>query len=483
MERTAPLLEAVRRDARGAATAKQKLWTRRAFIAAFICVLMYVHYRTMHALAAFSTEAFNDVSETRGGREADASRARAGATRDGAHSDQAVHSYDAKNDVNGVDDDHDVTTTPDPPGVPDPPRVPDPPPVPMKRAPGLEGDCVDTAGESCADWVASGECDANPAFMLENCKKSCGSCGKHAPAGTGTGTVGDDDGDDAPGGFARLNTGALMPLIGFGTAGLGKDTERAVSWALEAGYRSIDSAQAREWYREDLVGNALAKSGVARDELFLTSKLHPRHLGYETTTTQFEKSLEDLNTEYLDLFLLHYPKCWGSLCAMEPNGTWQDSWRALEDLFRSGKVRAIGVSNFDVTELALLDEFAKVPPAVVQRNSDVFAADLSTRIFCAARGWQYEAYSSLGSQWLMKGYRENPVLTNPAVVSVAEERGVSPASVCLRWALDKGQVAIPRSSNRGRIAENLKALRMPRLTDEEMDELDKLDGHAPFVNF
>ena len=227
----------------------------------------------------------------------------------------------------------------------------------------------------------------------------------------------------------------------------------------------------------------MARSGVSREALFLTSKLHPRHLGYDATTRQFQASLDDLRVDYLDLFLLHYPRCWGSLCDSEPEGTWQDSWRALEALHAAGKARAIGVSNFDAGELRELARVATVQPAVVQRNSDVFAADLGVRVFCTARGWQYEAYSSLGTQWLMKGHGTNPVLTAPAVVAVAERRGVSPAAVALRWALDKGQVVIPRSSNRERIEENLRVLDMPQLTESEMDELDKLDGHPPFVTF
>jgi diketogulonate reductase-like aldo/keto reductase len=368
--------------------------------------------------------------------------------------------------------------------------VPVAPPAPTKRAPDhLLGGCADAAGAPCAAWVASGECDANPAFMLESCRKSCGGCGEKRAPRLATGTLREELGDEELGdgsvssGFARLDSGALMPLVGFGTAGLGEATERAVLWALEAGYRSIDSAQAREWYREDLVGNAVARSGVAREALFLTSKLHPRHLGYDATTRQFQASLDDLRVDYLDLFLLHYPRCWGSLCDSEPEGTWQDSWRALEALHAAGKARAIGVSNFDAGELRELARVATVQPAVVQRNSDVFAADLGVRVFCTARGWQYEAYSSLGTQWLMKGHRTNPVLTAPAVVAVAERRGVSPAAVALRWALDKGQVVIPRSSNRERIEENLRVLDMPQLTESEMDELDKLDGHPPFVTF
>ena len=429
MDGRAPLLEAVRRDARGVAAAKQKTWTRRALIAAFVCVLMYVHYRTMHALAAFSTEALSDA-EKQGARAVDESRARAGATRERRYHDQAGDTYDTNVGVGGVDVTDNLESTPDSPGVPDPPGVPGVPPVPSEQS---------------------------------------------APE-----TVGDEEDDR----FVALNTGTFMPRIGFGTAGLGPETTQAVEWALRAGYRLIDSAQAREWYREDLVGNAVVKSGILRSELFLTSKLHPRHLGYERTLQQFQTSLDDLHTEYMDLFMLHYPKCWGSLCDTEPEGTWVDSWRALEELYNDGKVKAIGVSNFDLHELEELQKIAKVQPAVVQRNCDIFAQDVNTRVFVTSQGWQYEAYSSLGTQWLMKGHAKNPVLGSPIVVAIAERRGVSPAAVCLRWALDKKQIIIPKSSNEKRIAENLNMVwSMGKLTEGEMDELDKLDGHPPFVEF
>lgn len=183
-----------------------------------------------------------------------------------------------------------------------------------------------------------------------------------------------------------------------------------MKWALQSGYRLIDSAQAREWYREDLVGLAIAGSGVPRSNLFLTSKLHPRHLGREATLRQFDQSLRDLNTDYLDLFLLHYPMCWGTLCGgKDPEGTWKDSWRALEELYDAGKARAIGVSNFDVSQLSELRQWARVQPAVVQRNSDVFSADRAARAFTRSAGWQYEAYSSLGSQWMMQGHRQGGI--------------------------------------------------------------------------
>ena len=168
--------------------------------------------------------------------------------------------------------------------------------------------------------------------------------------------------------------------------------------------------------------------------------------------------------------------CWGELCGgKQPEGTWRDSWRALEELQKSGKIRAIGVSNFDVGQLAELAAFAKTPPAVVQRNSDVFSADTAARIFTRRQGWQYEAYSSLGSQWLMRsrGVGGNPVLDAVPVKKAAESHGASPAAVALRWALQKGQVVIPRSGKRRRIVENLNVTWFT-LTPEEIDALDAL---------
>lgn len=136
------------------------------------------------------------------------------------------------------------------------------------------------------------------------------------------------------------------------------------------------------------------------------------------------------------------------------------------------------MSNFDVSQLAELKRWAKVQPAVVQRNADIFSADTQTRMFTRSQGWQYEAYSSLGSQWVMRGHSENPVLNAPAVKAAAAAHGASPAAVALRWALQKGQVVIPRSAKKHRIAENLNVTWFT-LTRDEMDSLDALDGHPP----
>ena len=150
------------------------------------------------------------------------------------------------------------------------------------------------------------------------------------------------------------------------------------------------------------------------------------------------------------------------------------------DLRRYGKARAIGVSNFDVNQLAQLKQWAAVPPAVVQRNSDIFSADVGAQVFTRGSGWVYQAYSSLGSQWMMKGYRDNPVLHAAAVAAAAAAHNASPAQVCLRWALHRGQAVIPRSANKGRISQNLNVTWF-NLTPDELDAMDALDGHPPWV--
>ena len=136
-----------------------------------------------------------------------------------------------------------------------------------------------------------------------------------------------------------------MPMVGFGCAGqLGRT---ALGHALAAGYMLFDTAQATEWYAEPELGAAIRASNVSRESLFLTSKLHPRDLGEQSTLKAFPRSLASLGTSYLDAFLLHYPRCFGDLCGPTPaEGTWRDSWRALESLYERGEVRAIGVSNF-----------------------------------------------------------------------------------------------------------------------------------------
>lgn len=279
--------------------------------------------------------------------------------------------------------------------------------------------------------------------------------------------------------YVTLPSGWHMPRLGFGTAGLGSRTEEAVSAALAAGYRLIDTAQAGEWYREDSVGAALHKSAVRREQVFITTKIHPRHLGYDVTTARIRVSLRALDTHYLDLLLLHYPECWGNLCdGMQPAGTWKESWRALEAAHREGTVRSLGVSNFDAGQVRELLAWAQVPPSVVQAGSDPYASNAVLRAVCREHGIAFVGYSTLGTQWWGRGYHSgNPVLEARPVVQAASAHGVSPAQVALRWALQQGQCVIPRSADAAHMAANRRLDFV--LTPDELAAIDALDGTVP----
>ena len=272
---------------------------------------------------------------------------------------------------------------------------------------------------------------------------------------------------------AALSNGVEMPMVGFGCAGYVRRDE--LVHALDAGYRMFDTAQAHEWYLEEEVGEAIRMSGVNRRELFLTSKLHPRDLGERSTLDAFPNSLRRLNTTYLDAFLLHYPRCFGTLCAKQPQGTWKDSWRALEQLYDAGKVRAIGVSNFAPQELEELLAHSVVKPHLVQSWMDPLHQERPLRALCQRHGLRFQAYSTLGTQHRTPF---NPVLKHPLLVAIGKELGKSSAQVALRWALQHGVAVIPRSRNPHRMRANLQ-LDDWQLTPHQMQTIDGLDGSDP----
>jgi len=162
---------------------------------------------------------------------------------------------------------------------------------------------------------------------------------------------------------------STVPRLGFGTAGLGASTYDSVRYALTKGFRLIDTAAATEWYREDEVGRSIAslKDEIPREQIFLVTKIHPRDHGFQKTLDATAKSLKNLGTDYIDLLLLHYPECFGDLCEEDSErGTYLDAWRALELLYTEGKVKAIGVSNFEAPLLSSLLAEAKIAPHSVQ---------------------------------------------------------------------------------------------------------------------
>jgi len=349
--------------------------------------------------------------------------------------------------------------------------------------------CADMNVE-CNGWQAQGECTKNVLYMHASCRMACGLCsvaalaaGQVTSAGTHASAV------ELPTfAFYRtplcsimLNNGKLMPAVGFGTAGLGDTTGSAVTAALQAGYRHIDSAQAREWYREDLTGTSIQSSTIPREELFITTKIHPRHLGYKTTAQAFLTSLAELGTDYLDLVLLHYSSLNG-LVAAPPNTTvvevhdWRSSWKALELLYETKTAHAIGVSNFNLQELKELYAMASMKPQVLQVHMDPLGQNRDVMEFCRQNGIQMVAYSSLGTQWPTKApAHQNPVLSHPSLQALATTLKRSVAQVVLRWVLQSGVLVIPRSSNSQHMMDSLQLWDF-ELDDQQMRMILALDG-------
>ncbi|AMB57511.1 aldo/keto reductase [Microterricola viridarii] len=257
-----------------------------------------------------------------------------------------------------------------------------------------------------------------------------------------------------------LNNGALIPQLGFGVFQVPNvETEAAVSAALEAGYRSIDTAAI--YGNEEGVGRALAASGIARDELFITSKLWNSDQGTATTAAAFELSLEKLGLEALDLYLIHWPA--------PATDLYLESWEALEGIAASGRSRAIGVSNFLPTQLERIIALGGTVPAVNQVELHPALQQAETVAFNRAHGIATEAWSPLA---------QGAMLSNPVIARLAEEIGRTPAQVILRWHLQQGRIVIPKSVTPARIAENLAVFdfELPAAALAEVDALDVAAG-------
>ena len=255
-----------------------------------------------------------------------------------------------------------------------------------------------------------------------------------------------------------LSNGAVMPRLGLGTSPMDDhDAERAVVQALEVGYRLVDTA---ENYRNEVgVGRALTASGVAREELFVTSKFNKRWHSVEGARTAFEASAEKLGLEYLDLLLIHWPN--------PDQDRYVDAWRGLIELREAGLVRAIGTSNFKPSHLQRLIDETGVAPEVNQVQLSPAWIKRSEREFHAAHNIVTEAWSPLG-----KG---TDLLDHPVVAAAAEAHGKTPGQVVLRWEVQQDVVPIPKSANRERLEQNLAVFDF-ELTADEMAALDALDG-------
>jgi diketogulonate reductase-like aldo/keto reductase len=236
----------------------------------------------------------------------------------------------------------------------------------------------------------------------------------------------------------QLNDGTTLPALGLGTWPMSdEEAEGAVSEALEAGYRLVDTAT--NYRNESGVGRGVARSGVAREEIVLTTKLPGRHHGYEETLASFEESRNRLGVEYVDLYLIHWP--------LPRVDKYVDSWRAMIKLREEGLVRSIGVSNFTAEHIERLEKETGVLPSVNQIELHPLFPQEELRAFHAAKGILTESWSPLG--------RGSSLLQDPTLVAVAESLGVTPGQVVLRWHTQLGAVPIPKSSDPERQRQNL----------------------------
>ncbi|MFR1289231.1 aldo/keto reductase [Alistipes finegoldii] len=252
-----------------------------------------------------------------------------------------------------------------------------------------------------------------------------------------------------------LNNGVEMPVLGFGVYQVEETVcEQCVCDAIAAGYRSIDTASA--YLNERAVGRAIRRSGVPREELFITTKLWVQDAGYESTKRAFAKSLERLQLDYLDLYLIH-----------QPFGDVYGSWRAMEELYREGAVRAIGVSNFQPDRLVDLILHNEVVPAVNQVETHPFCQQAEAAAVMASEGVQIES-------WAPFAEGRNNLFGNGTLVSLAAKYRKSVAQVVLRWLIQRGVVVIPKSVRPERMAENIDVFDF-HLAPEDMDLIATLD--------
>ncbi|MCR6483432.1 aldo/keto reductase [Amycolatopsis sp. OK19-0408] len=255
----------------------------------------------------------------------------------------------------------------------------------------------------------------------------------------------------------ELANGVAMPQLGYGVFQVPDDeTTAAVKAALEAGYRSIDTAAV--YGNEKGVGQAIAESGVARDELFVTTKLWNSAQGYDSTLKAFDESMQKLGLEQLDLYLIHWPT--------PERDKYLDTWKAFEKLYKDGRVRALGVSNFQPAHLLRLLDAADVAPVLNQIELHPYLQQREVREFDAKHGIATEAWSPLA-----KG---GSLLGDPLVADLAVKHSRTPAQIVLRWHLQLGNVVIPKSVTPSRIAENFDLFGFT-LSEEELESLTPLD--------
>ncbi|CAB3389201.1 aldo/keto reductase [Kyrpidia spormannii] len=253
-----------------------------------------------------------------------------------------------------------------------------------------------------------------------------------------------------------LNNGVEMPILGFGVYQVpdAQECEQCVYEALTTGYRLIDTAAT--YQNEEAVGKAIQRSGVPREEIFVTTKLWVQDTGYDRTKKAFEKSLKRLGLDYLDLYLIH-----------QPFGDVYGSWRAMEELYREGKIRAIGVSNFQMDRLVDLIIHNEVVPAVNQIETHPFCQQIESAEFMKQHGVQIESWGPFAEG-------RNNLFQNAVLVSIAEKYNKSVTQVALRWLIQRNIVVIPKSVHKKRIIENFNVFDF-ELSQADMQTIATLD--------
>src|SRR4051812_48156127 len=261
-----------------------------------------------------------------------------------------------------------------------------------------------------------------------------------------------------------LNNGVKMPILGFGVYQVTdqEECERSVYDALQSGYRLIDTAAA--YMNEEAVGKAIKRSGVPREELFITTKLWIQDAGYENAKKGFEKSLKKLGLDYLDLYLIH-----------QPFGDVYGSWRAMEALYGDGRIKAIGVSNFYPDRIMDLIVHNKFVPAVNQIETHPFQQQIETQKFLQEQGVQIQSWGPFAEG-------KNNIFENELLKDIGEKYNKSVAQIVLRWLIQRGVVAIPKSVRKERIEENYNIFDF-KLSAEDMSEIVRLDtGNSLFLD-
>lgn len=253
-----------------------------------------------------------------------------------------------------------------------------------------------------------------------------------------------------------LNNGVEMPILGFGVFQVTNldECEQSVLNAIETGYRLIDTAAS--YGNETAVGNAIKKSSVPREELFITTKLWASDTGYEKTKKAFEKSLNNLQLDYLDLYLIH-----------QPIGDVHGSWRAMEELYKEGKVRAIGVSNFHPDRVMDMIVFNEIVPAVNQIETHPFNQQIETQEFLKENNVQIQSWASFAEG-------KNDIFKNELLASIGSKYNKSIAQVVLRWLTQRGIAVIPKSVRKERMEENINVFDF-ELSADDMTAIQTLD--------